>query len=178
MHDDGGFTKAGDVVQQMLGFADRDVGPNGVRPGRALLAPTESGESPAFSVDALLSLRPALRQVLNYNDLLVAREIERHIGQPRAIRIRDLATMLGENWNDRAIKDVVDRLRSLAHMPIGSTKAPPYGLFMPSTPEEAKEIHDRLFGEGIRLIVHSQLFGKDRDLVRQLEGQLELKVKG
>jgi len=159
MQDDRGFTNAGEV-------------------GRGLMGRLFDEPPQPFSIDRLMRERPELRKVLTYGELVIAREIERHIGIARAIRIKELAAMLGENWNDRAVKDVVDRLRSLAHMPIGSTKAPPYGLFLPATAEEAREIHDRLFGEGIRLIRHSQLFGRDKDLVRELEGQLALKAEG
>jgi hypothetical protein len=163
--DNDGFESAGAIAQRVLGFADSAIEPSG---HRAIESP------PAFSVDLLLAQRPILRTALTPAELTLARIIAGRVGQAQAIRIRDLAAMLGEGWHDREVKEAVRRLREVAAMPIAATKVPPYGLFMCATAEEARDMHDRMLGEGIRLLKHSQLFGRDRDLVRVLEGQLEL----
>jgi hypothetical protein len=181
----GGFTKAGDVAQELLqrGLFDAAsvAATRGVAQGQPAPPPGRPAGSPlqaAFSIEAALCDQPKLQRLLSPPEIEAAKIIQGRIGQAQAIRIRDLGVLLGQDWDDRAVKAAVERLRTLARMPIASTKAPPYGLFMPATAEEARETHDRLFGEGIRLIVHSQLFGRDKDLVRKLEGQLELTGAG
>jgi hypothetical protein len=103
-------------------------------------------------------------------------------GRQKAITIGQLAATvygadrqhLGE-WDSavRSIKRTVEKLRTLARIPIAATKTQPYGYFLPATAEEGDECHDRLFTEGIRLIVLSQLFKRDADLMQALRGQLE-----
>ena len=165
MSDDGGFTSAGEVAEQVM-------------QGKLFDAPERTRTFVGFSINYVLAKRPELRDVLTKAEIALAQMVEGHIGQAQAIRIKTLAVLMGEGWEERSIKDSISRLRVIAHMPIAATKVPPYGLFMPATAEEAHETHDRLFGEGVRLIILSQLFARDRDLARKLEGQLDLELKG
>ena len=116
-------------------------------------------------------------------DRQIAALISQRRGKAQAIRIREICARLWPqaasdlaNFDGlaRAVKAAVERLRKLGRLPIAATKEPPYGYFLPATAEECDEVHDRLFAEGIKLIVHSQLFRPDRDLVERLRGQLEL----
>jgi hypothetical protein len=155
--------------------------------------PPRPGRGPGIAdlrtetIAEILKRRPALKGVITPVDVQIAEVIERHTGEVRAITAREIAgvlwpgtTMLldqAEKYR-RAVTESVERLRTLARMPIAASKKPPYGYFMPETAVEATEMHDRLLGEGVKLIQRSQLFRVDRDLVRQLEGQLGFEESG
>jgi len=111
---------------------------------------------------------------LTPEEIQIARLIGRRVGQAAAIRIRDLIDALGGGSTDRDIKGMVERLRTIAKLPIAATKAPPYGYFIPGTAREVDDAHDRYMQEGIKLIVLAQNFREDKDLVQRLRGQLEL----
>jgi hypothetical protein len=112
---------------------------------------------------------------LSREEIRIARLVGRRLGQASAIRLQDLIAALGGGWTDRDIKGMVERLRTLARLPIAATKAPPFGYFIPATAAEADAMHDRYLREGIKLIRLAQQFRPDKDLVQELRGQLELK---
>jgi hypothetical protein len=135
--------------------------------GRAAAKPQPVGEILPRLIPVLLS--PAERLI---HDLVVARR-----GEAQAIKNRELVERLegiGERWTERDVKTTIKKLRNQARLPIAATKSPPYGYFVPATAEECDACHDRLFGEGIELIVLSQLFRADSDLRERLWGQFEL----
>jgi hypothetical protein len=102
-----------------------------------------------------------------------------HRGREHAIKIIDVIRDL-ENIDfgpdpERQVKKIVMRLRTVARLPVAATKEPPYGYFIPVTAEEVADMRERMFREGLKLIVQSRdLFGEDKRLVRELEGQLRL----
>src|SRR2546426_1704178 len=106
----------------------------------------------------------------------IAAIILNHRGHENAIKIDEIRKLLPD-LDSRAVKGAVENIRRLARLPVAAAKEPPYGYFIPRTAEEARDCHDRLFREGIRLIELSQLFERDRDLVRELEGQLRAKFE-
>jgi hypothetical protein len=121
--------------------------------------------------------------VLTPHDKKIAAIVRNHIGREHAIRGRELAALVWpeeskerkyEGSVRRWLEDSIERLRTFARLPIAASKGSPMGYYIPATAEECDECHDRLFREGIRRIVDSQLFRRDRDLVERLRGQLEL----
>lgn len=106
-------------------------------------------------------------------------------GKDQAISIREILERLnapGESgvgsreygWTERDVKAVVEKLRTLGGLQIAASKEKPYGYFIPASAEECDECHDRLFSEGVKLIILSRLFRPEADLVEELRGQLQL----
>ena len=134
---------------------------------------------------AIGDCRLAIDDLLTPPEKQIREVILRRRGRENAISIGQLAATiygadrknLGE-WDSavRGIKRTVEKLRTLGRIPIAATKTQPYGYFLPATAEEGDDCHDRLFTEGIRLIVLSQLFKRDADLMQRLRGQLGLKI--
>jgi hypothetical protein len=116
------------------------------------------------NIEALVSSRLVLR----VRDLIVTRR-----GQANAIRIADIRAALPD-LDDRKVKDAVEELRTIARLPIAATKVPPYGYFIPQTPEEFDQMFERLRGEGIKLLLLARLFRPHADVVEMLRGQLPL----
>jgi hypothetical protein len=98
-----------------------------------------------------------------------------HRGQANAIK-GDAIRALVPSVDQRRLKQAIENLRNVARLPVAATKEPPYGYFIPVTAEETRVMHDRVMREAIRLIRLSQLFERDADLVRTLEGQLGLAI--
>jgi len=124
---------------------------------------------------------------LTPHDKKIAAIIRNHVGREKAILGRELAALVWpeeskerkyEGTVRRWLEDSIERLRTFARLPIAASKTAPMGYFIPATAEECDDCHDRLFREGIRRIIHSQLFRRDRDLVERLRGQLELQASG
>jgi len=120
---------------------------------------------------------------LTPHDKKIAAIILNHVGRENAILGREIAALIWpeeskerkyEGTVRRWLEDSIERLRTFALLPIAASKASPMGYYIPATAEECDECHDRLFREGIRRIVDSQLFRRDCDLVERLRGQLEL----
>ena len=120
---------------------------------------------------------------LTPHDKKIAAIIRNHVGREKAILGRELAALVWpeeskerkyEGTVRRWLEDSIERLRTFARLPIAASKTSPMGYYIPATAEECDECHDRLFREGIRRIVDSQLFRRDRDLVERLRGQLQL----
>lgn len=127
-------------------------------------------------------LSPPERRI---RDLILARR-----GRENAISIREIVAEVsgvrcqvpggpetrnpapGTCFTERDVKAVVEKLRTLGKIPIAATKIPPYGYFIPATAEECDDCHDRLFHEGVKLIILSRLFRPEADLVEELRGQL------
>lgn len=145
----GGFTAIGEVI----------------KPSPGCLSP---------KIEDLLAQRPVLAALLTREDLVVAKLIQVHIGKAAAIRIKDLMTTLGQGWTERDVKAALEKLRTLAGMPIVGSKEPPYGLFLPATAAECDEAFDRYVREGIKLFMIAKLVKPSANLVQHLRGQLEL----
>jgi hypothetical protein len=158
----GGFTAIKDIA---AGLGVRDTGHE-----RAVGSP----ESLSPTIEELLAQRPILSDLLSREDLVVAKLIQVHVGKASAIRIKDLIAALGESWNDRDVKNSIEKLRTLAGMPIVGSKEPPYGLFLPATAAECDEAFDRYVREGIKLFMIARLVKPSANLVQHLRGQLEL----
>jgi hypothetical protein len=127
----------------------------------------------------------AAEAALTPADRQLARVLLAHVGRAQAIRAADLAVGIFEGADDparreevrRAVTQSIERLRTLAHMPIAATKEPPYGYFLPQTQAEWDEMHERYMRELVRLARLARLFRPDADIVQRLRGQLEFASK-
>ncbi len=164
----GGFTAIMDIAQG-LGIRDSGFGKT-LSPNPEPLTPA----SPTPTIEELLRARPILSDLLSPEDLMVARIIQSHVGKEAAIKIKDIMAALGEGWTERDVKAALEKLRTLAAMPIIGSKEPPYGLFLPATAEECDEAFDRYVREGIKLFMIAKLVKPSANLVQHLRGQFEL----
>ena len=165
----GGFTAIGDIA---AGLGVRDTGHGGaVGSGQSAVG---GPKSLTPTIEELLRERPLLSELLSREDLVVAHLIQVHVGKDAAIKIKDLLPALGEGWTERDVKASVERLRTLAHMPIFGALEPPYGYFMPATVEECDEFFKRCVQVGIKWFLMARLAKPSANLVQHLRGQLEL----
>ena len=125
----------------------------------------------------------AIKAVLSETDKRVAEVIEKCRGAQQAVTSGEIAghlwpgTSMDASEHERLRRLVtasVRNLRDLGRVPIAASKSTPPGYFIPVTADELRDMHDRLFREGVKLIKLSQLYDRDANLVRELEGQLGL----
>ena len=146
----GGFAAVGSVAERVVGSLPR---------------------SSKLTLAAILEARPELEGALTGADIVVGKLVETHVGKASAISICELLPLLGGTWTDRSVKQAIEHLRNFARLPIVASKQPPYGYFIPATPEEADEAYARYVREGIAYFRIAQLVKPTADLARELHGQ-------
>ena len=145
--------------------------------------PEQEAKNPAGfrPLKEIMERSPVVKAALTETDRRVAGLIEKCQGAQSAVTSAEIAASLwpGSSMDAREherlrrmVTASVRNLRDLGRLPIAASKATPPGYFMPVTSEEFRDMHDRLFREGLKLIQLSQLYDRDKDLVRRLEGQL------
>lgn len=147
--------------------------------------PAQEAERPGGfePLAAVMQRSPAVKAAISATDTRVAELIQAHRGAGDPITIRDIiatlwpGTSMDINQAERyvrQIKDSVKRLRNLAEIPIAASKAKPYGYFIAQTAGEMEDMYERHKSELIEHAKICKLFARDRNLVRELEGQLGL----
>ena len=74
---------------------------------------------------------------MEYLERRILEILQDHKGKKKAIRVDDLQVMVGTST--RKIRAVIATLVTEDHIPIASTVHPPYGFYLITTAEEAKE---------------------------------------
>lgn len=139
------------------------------------------------SLAELVRANPKIKDLLRPDDERVAEFLETRRGKEQAVTSKEIAshlwpgTTMDNGWSERKRRDVcacIERLRTIAKMPIAASKEPPLGYFMPATAEETAEMFERCVQEILKGWKIARLFRPGADLVRELEGQLKLQDLG
>ncbi len=94
-------------------------------------------------------------------------------GKHAAIQADELSSRTG--INERMVRATISHLRRSHRYRIGSSVKKPYGYYMITTPEEAKETADQLWSRAIDLLKTIQVIEKRQ--IPELEGQIRMRME-
>ncbi len=102
----------------------------------------------------------------------VLRVLNQCRGKERAVRVDDLAQRT--SINSREVRAIVSHLRRDHRIRIGSSVKKPFGYYMITCPEEAKETADQLWSRAIDLLKTIQVI--ERRQLPEIEGQIRMRM--
>jgi hypothetical protein len=110
---------------------------------------------------------------MEYLERRILEILQNHQGKDKAIRVEDLRRQIMAS--DRKIRSVIAKLVTERHVPIASTVHPPYGFYLITTAEEAKECLAQYWSRVEEMAKRAKILA---DVVKEqfgVEVQLELR---